>query len=82
MKSIQEHLSSDGYTRIKLGVGGKAHAEMDLADHVLGRFSPAEFAAISENFSPMLSAIELIVRGEREKAMSRYNRNAPKKDTP
>ncbi len=81
LKSIQEHLGSDGYTRIKLGVGGKAHADMDLADHVLGKISSGEFAAISENFAPMLSALELIVSGEREKAMSRYNRNAPKKET-
>ncbi len=82
LKSIQEHLGSDGYTRIKLGVGGKAHADMDLADHVLGKLSSTEFSAISENFSALLSAIELIISDQREKAMSRYNRNAPKKDTP
>ena len=81
LKSIQEHLGSDGYTRIKLGVGAKAHTDMDLGDHVLGKLPPADFSAISENFAPMLSALELIVSGEREKAMSRYNRNAPKKET-
>ena len=47
LKSIQEHLSSDAYTRIKLGVGGKAHAEMDLADHVLGKVSSAEYAEMN-----------------------------------
>ena len=81
LKSIQEHLSSDAYARIKLGVGAKAHAEMDLADHVLGRFSPAEYTEISENFPALLSALELIVAGEREKAMSRYNRNPQKKSS-
>lgn len=79
LKSIQEHLGSDGYTRIKLGVGGKAHADMDLGDHVLGKVSSSDYAEISENFPALLSALELIVKGEREKAMSRYNRNPQKK---
>ncbi|MBO7158300.1 MAG: aminoacyl-tRNA hydrolase [Clostridia bacterium] len=79
LKSIQEHLSSDAYARIKLGVGGKAHAEMDLADHVLGKVSSSEFAEISENFPALLAALELIVKGDKEKAMSRYNRNPQKK---
>lgn len=79
LKSIQEHLGSDGYTRIKLGVGGKVHADMDLGDHVLGKVSSSDYAEISENFPALLSALELIVKGEREKAMSRYNRNPQKK---
>lgn len=78
LKSVQEHLGTDRYIRIKLGVGAKAHADMDLGDHVLGKLSPAEYSAISENFPALLSALELIVEGDREKAMSRYNRNVQK----
>lgn len=78
LKSLQEHLGSDQYVRIKLGVGAKAHADMDLGDHVLGKISPADYALISENFPALLSALGLIVAGEREKAMSQYNRNVQK----
>lgn len=81
LKSIQKHLSSDRYIRIKMGVGEKAHAEMDLGDHVLGKLSPADFQQISENFSLLLPALELIVAGEGEKAMARYNRSPQKKMT-
>jgi peptidyl-tRNA hydrolase len=52
---------------------------MDLGDHVLGKVSSSDYAEISENFPALLSALELIVKGEREKAMSRYNRNPQKK---
>ncbi len=78
LKSIQECLSSDRYIRIKLGVGGKAHADMDLADHVLGRFSPADFGAISGLFPSVLCALEYITDGKAELAMSRCNRSVPK----
>ena len=81
LKSVQEHLSSDRYPRIKLGVGEKAHAEMDLGDHVLGKLSPADFRLISENFPSLLPALELLLAGEGEKAMARYTRS-PKKMKP
>ena len=79
LKSVQEHLSSDRYPRIKLGVGAKAHADMDLGDHVLGKVSPEDFRLISENFPSLLPAVELLIAGEREKAMAKYNRSPQKK---
>ena len=79
LKSVQEHLSSDRYPRIKLGVGEKAHVDMDLADHVLGKFSPEDFRLISENFPSLLPTVELLIAGEGEKAMAKYNRSPQKK---
>ncbi len=75
LKSVQEHLGTDAYVRIKLGVGAKAHADMDLGDHVLGKMSSADFKLISENFSSLIPAIELIMAGDFDKAMARYNRS-------
>ncbi len=75
LKSIQEHLGTDAYVRIKLGVGAKAHADMDLGDHVLGKISSADFKLISENFSSLIPALELIMAGDFDKAMARYNRS-------
>ena len=79
LKSVEEYLSSNKYARFKFGVGAKAHADMDLADHVLGKISPSDWKDISDNFPALVSALELIVNGNREQAMSKYNRN-PKKD--
>ena len=75
LKSIQEHLGTDGYVRIKLGVGGKAYADMDLGDHVLGKMSASDFKLISENFASLIPAIGLIMAGETDKAMARFNRS-------
>lgn len=75
LKSVQEYLGTDAYVRIKLGVGAKAHAEMDLGDHVLGKISSADFSLISENFSSLIPALELIMEGNSEKAMACYNRS-------
>lgn len=81
LKSVQECLSSDQYARFKFGVGAKAHADMDLADHVLGKISPSDWKEISSNFEALVSALELIVQGQREQAMSKYNRNPKKEKT-
>lgn len=80
LKSVQEHLSTNNYPRIKLGVGEKAHKGMDLGDHVLGKMPPAEFRLVSENFPSLLPALELLLDGEAEKAMARYNRSPQKAD--
>ena len=39
MKNILYHLKSDGFPRIKVGVGAKPNPEYDLADWVLSRFT-------------------------------------------
>ena len=42
IKSIISELSSQEFPRIKIGVGGKAHPEQDLADWVLSGFTKDE----------------------------------------
>ena len=75
LKSIQKYLGTDAYVRIKLGVGAKAYADMDLGDHVLGKLSSSDYKLISDNFSSLIPAIELIMQGDFDKAMARYNRS-------
>ena len=38
IKSIIAELGSQAFPRVKIGVGGKAHPDQDLADHVLSGF--------------------------------------------
>ena len=42
LRSIIEHLSSEDFVRLRLGVGVKPHPQMDLADWVLSKFSDAD----------------------------------------
>ena len=74
LKSVQEWLGSDAYVRFKFGVGDKAHPDMDLADHVLGKLSPADEKRIRENFSLLEPALRLLFDGKGEQAMALYNR--------
>ena len=73
IKSIIECLHSEDFPRIKLGVGGKPHPDADLASHVLGRFSKTEITAMEGSVKAAYAACELMLRGETEAAMAKYN---------
>jgi len=47
IKSIIAELGSQAFPRVKIGVGGKAHPDQDLADHVLSGFSASEEKALA-----------------------------------
>ncbi len=73
IKSIISCLGTDVFPRIKIGVGAKAHPDMDLADHVLGSFDKAEQKVIFELFENVLKACELISKGQIKEAQNRFN---------
>lgn len=73
VKDILYHLRSDQFPRIKLGVGGKPHPDMDLADHVLSRFSAGEAALMREAIERAADAAECIVKEGVYKAMNDFN---------
>ena len=75
IKNIIDHLGTQVFPRIKLGVGEKPR-EFDLADHVLSRFSKEEQKQMEEGCEKAVSAVELILEGEIEAAMNEYNRKA------
>ena len=74
LKSIIEHLGSDGFPRIKIGVGQKPSPDYDLVDWVLGKFPKDAEAAIVARFDDIKSATELMIRGEIDLAMNRYSK--------
>ena len=78
MKSIIYHLNSDAFPRIRLGVGEKPNKDYNLADWVLSRFSEKEKKAFEGAVDQAVDAIRLIVGGEIDTAMNRYNSSAPK----
>lgn len=73
MKSITEHLKTENYPRIKLGVGKKPHPDFDLVDFVLGNFSPADMKKLPDVFENASSALALIMKGDFDGAMCKYN---------
>ena len=73
IKSIIAQLGTDGFSRVKLGVGEKP-AGWDLADHVLGRFSAADREKVEQAMDKAQEAVELILEGKTAEAMNRCNR--------
>ena len=73
MKNIIYLSGSDGFPRIKLGVGAKPHPDYDLADWVLSKFSDQELDSLDKLNSRVCEAVELIVAGDPDKAMNMYN---------
>ncbi len=73
MKNIILHLGSNAFPRVKVGVGAKPNPEYDLADWVLSRFTASEAKEIKKAAEDALGAVEIMVSGDIDKAMSRYN---------
>ncbi|MBE6539566.1 MAG: aminoacyl-tRNA hydrolase [Ruminococcaceae bacterium] len=73
IKSLIEHLGTQDFPRVKIGVGEKPHPDYDMADWVLSGFSQAEFKAVCSRFDDVSKAVELIVSGETDKAMNLFN---------
>ena len=73
MKNIIALMGNDNIPRIKMGVGAKPNPEYDLADWVLSRFSQSEAKLIKQVAEDTVSAIEYMVKGDIDKAMSNYN---------
>jgi len=73
MKSIIQHLSTDKFIRIRMGVGEKPKG-YDLADYVLGHFTDKERESMDRGAVDAINAIELILSEDVRKAMNEYNK--------
>jgi len=73
LKNIAQHLGTEEFPRIKLGVGQKPHPDMDMADWVLSDFSKDELKVMRETCERACEALELIMQDEMEQAMGRYS---------
>lgn len=72
LKSIIEHLGTQEFTRIRIGVGDKPDGA-DLIGHVLGRFRKEEDAKLRDIFALTEEALSAILNNSVEEAMNRVN---------
>lgn len=73
IKSIIYHLQSDAFPRIKIGIGAKPSPEWELADWVLSKFTKNELSPLKDACEKAADALEIIVTGDIDKAMSGFN---------
>jgi len=74
LKSLEGVLRRQDYARLRIGIGPVPAAVDDLADFVLGTYSPEERAALAGLLDPMTDAVECWAAEGIERAMTRFNR--------
>jgi PTH1 family peptidyl-tRNA hydrolase len=72
MKSIIQHLGSEGFPRLRLGVG-KPKGSQDVVGHVLGGFAPAEQEVLERVLNTAVEAVECCLQEGLRTAMNRFN---------
>lgn len=74
LKSIAQHLGSEDYPRLRIGVGAKPHPDFDLADWVLARPQGEDAQAIEKAVERAAQAIPRILERGVERAQEQINR--------
>jgi len=72
LKSIIARLGTEGFMRVKMGVGEKPKG-WDLADYVLGHFSKEERKEMDEAALRAVDAVQMMVSGNADAAMNHFN---------
>lgn len=73
LKSIIQHLGTDQFPRLRVGVGEKPHPDYDMADWVLGRFTGEDKKRMDQAVERAADAIECILKEGLDRGMSRFN---------
>lgn len=74
LKNIIERLGSDGFPRVKIGVGKKPTPEYDLVDWVLGKLTDEGMTALTARLADIDSSVELMLDGKIDDAMCRFSK--------
>ncbi|MBQ3063174.1 MAG: aminoacyl-tRNA hydrolase [Clostridia bacterium] len=73
IKSLVKELGTDGFARVRVGVGKKPHPDFDLADWVLSAFTRAEQETLDKLFPTARRGVELLLAGDLAAAMQTCN---------
>lgn len=73
LRSIIEHLGTDAFPRIRIGVGAKPRPDYPMADWVLGRIPEEDREKIFSVLGCVSEAVPMLLDGRFDDAMSRFN---------
>lgn len=73
LKNIELHLHTDGYKRMRVGIGKSSF--LSAPDYVLGKFSKEELDQFEKNMDRYLSILDDFLCISFDQLMSRYNSN-------
>jgi PTH1 family peptidyl-tRNA hydrolase len=77
VSSLLEQVGN-GFARYRLGIGPKQPPQMDMADFVLGKFTPEQQTLIAQKLESYVSGLELLLSRGIEPAMNQLNRRDQK----
>lgn len=80
LKNIIQHLGTDQFPRIRVGVGEKPHPDMDMADWVLGHFAKED--KIEDVVKESAKAVTLTITEGVDAAMAQCNSKVKGKGLP
>jgi peptidyl-tRNA hydrolase, PTH1 family len=72
LKSVIAHLGSEGFVRVRVGVG-EQDKEQDLKDHVLERMNSGDRQRLAESADRAADALECILSHGVDSAMNQFN---------
>lgn len=73
LKSIIQHLGTDQFPRLRVGVGDKPNPDYDMADWVLSKVTGEDRKLLDETVKRAADAVECILKNGVEQAMNKYN---------
>ena len=73
LKNIIQHLGSDQFPRIKVGVGMPENADYDIADWVTGRPMGEEQKPLMEALDKAVAAVPVVIHDGVDKAQNKFN---------
>ena len=73
LKNIIQHLGTDQFPRIKVGVGAPQHPEHEMVDWVIGNFTPNEKKVVAESITKALDAVTYIIEKGVQEAQNKFN---------
>jgi PTH1 family peptidyl-tRNA hydrolase len=73
LESVEQHLGTRAYPRLRIGIGRTAAAEREITDYVLGPFHRGEQTLVEKVLDRASDQIECWVNDGIAKAMSQFN---------
>lgn len=81
LKDMQAQLGSPNFWRLRLGIGHPGH-KAEVAGYVLRKPLQAERQALEECISKSLDAVELMLKGEMDRALMKIHAKPPRPKAP
>ncbi len=73
LRSIEQHLATPEYPRLRLGVGRPADDRQELASHVLGKFAETEAEAMAAVLDKLAAQVDCWLAHGPQRAMNEFN---------